>query len=613
MSWLTTTWLIVASACLTLAAIHAHVWIRQRHAVGNAAFALLAASVAGMGYVEVRMLHAPTIGEFGAALWWYQIPVWTALVALVCFVRLYLRAGRAWLGWSAIGLRTLALVVNFFSSPAINFREITSLRKITVFGDSVSVAEGVPNPWLAIAHLALVALILFIADATHDLWRRGERRRAVTIGGSLILFVTAGTMMAVVSFWGFARIPILAALVFLPIVVAMGFELSIDLIRAVRLSAELDAKTGELRTSEQKLALAAEAASAGLWSVDGESGRLWATPRALAMFGLVPDADHCIDDVLRRVHPEDRERVRAFAAGADRSDDRRTTIEYRVLGGDGEARWYVSLGRAHEGGPDAPRGLMGVTLDITDRKRAEDETARQRAELEHLSRVATLSELSGALAHELNQPLAIVMSNAEAAQRLLNQPAPDLAEIRAILDDIVAADERAGEVIRRLRGLLKRGAPNREPLSLNEVVTDVLKLMRADLIRRGISVELALDQSVRTVHADRVPLEQVLINVIGNACDAMAANAPGDRPVRIVTDADGSTANVRIVDAGSGLPAVPEQVFAPFYTTKPLGLGMGLAISRSIVAAHGGRLSAQPNADRGATFRISLPLTAEAA
>ena len=127
---------------------------------------------------------------------------------------------------------------------------------------------------------------------------------------------------------------------------------------------------------------------------------------------------------------------------------------------------------------------MGATIDFTDRKRIDDETARQRIELEHLSRVATVSELSGALAHELNQPLAIIMSNAEAAQRLLEQREPDLAEIRAILGDIVDEDERAGEVITRLRGLLKRGTPNRQPLSLHQVVQGILQLTRSDLVRR---------------------------------------------------------------------------------------------------------------------------------
>jgi two-component system, LuxR family, sensor kinase FixL len=612
MSWLSATWLIIASACLTLSALHAHVWLRRREAGANAAFAALTATVAVMAFIELGMFHADTTDEYGRLLWWYQLPIWSGVVAIVFFVRLYLRTGRLWLGWAAVGLRTLALAINYFSSPSINYRELTSLEKVTVFGDTVSVVQGVPNPWMLLPQLALLALILFLADAARELWRTGERQRAVTIGANLFLFVTAGTIVAIGSFWGLVKLPVFVTIFFLPIVLAMGFELSSDLIRSVRLSAELSAKDAELHGSEQKLALAADAASAGLWSIERGTGRLWATPRALSMFGLAPDREHHVDDLLRSVHPDDRDRVREFIMDPQQAD-RRASIEYRVAGPAGEIRWYASHGGAHEGGTRASTSLMGATIDITDRKRAEDETAQQRIELEHLSRVATLSELSGALAHELNQPLAIIMSNAEAAQRLLERPVPDLAEIHAILGDIVVADERAGKVIRRLRVLLKRGAPNRELLSMNDVVQGVLQFMRADLIRRGIAVEVSLDGDHQEVFADRVPIEQVLINVISNACDAMAANEPGHRVLRIATSADAGSAHVRIVDAGSGLPAAPDRVFNPFYTTKPEGLGLGLAISRSIVTAHGGRLWAEANADRGATFHVCLPLNAEAA
>jgi PAS domain S-box-containing protein len=401
-------------------------------------------------------------------------------------------------------------------------------------------------------------------------------------------------------------------LLFTPIVMAMSFELSSDLIRSARLATDLDAKTVELRESEQKLALAADAANAGLWSIDGLTGRLWATPRALDMYALEHDREHGTEDVLRSIHPDDRDRVRAFAEGARGEDHALATIEYRVVDAGGAVRWYASHGRAQDSGLPARRGLMGVTIDITDRKRAEDENASQRAELEHLGRVATVSELSGALAHELNQPLAIIMSNAEAAQQLLERSSPDVPEIRAILGDIVAANERAGEVIRRLRNLLKRGEPNRQLLLINEVVKEVVQFMRADLARRGVVVKLALAAELPQVQADRVPLEQVLINILGNACDAMAGNAPGDRAINIATGSAAGMVDLQIRDAGCGLPAEPERVFAPFFSTKEQGLGLGLAICRSIISMHAGKLWAEPNTDRGATFHLSLPIAIRA-
>jgi len=611
MGWFTAALLVIAAACLTLSAIHAHVWLRERSVTANGAFALLAASVASLAFIELQMVRATDPAEFGRWLWWYHLPVWTGLVATVFFVRLHLGAGRAWLGWTAIGLRSVALVINFLSSPNINYRELTGLEHVPVLGDSLAWGQGTTNPLLAIAQLALVALIVYIGDAAVTAWRHGQRRRALTVGASMVIFVSAAFGSAVLSYWGLARLPVLASLFFLPIVLFMGFDLSLDLIRSVQLAAELDAKTIALKGSEQKLAFAAEAARAGLWSVDRATGRLWATPQALSMFALAADREHHVDEVLVPVHPDDRERVREFMGGAQ-GDQRGAMVEYRVVLPSGETRWYGARGATHE----APRGsptLMGATIDITERKRAEEETARQRVELEHLSRVATVSELSGALAHELNQPLAIIMSNAEAAQLMLDRPDPDLDEVRAILGDIVSADERAGQVIRRLRGMLKRGAPQRQPLSLNAIVQDVLQFVRVDLARRGVTLDLQLDLGLKNVFVDRVPIEQVLINVINNACDAMARNAAGDRALKIATYADAQTACVRVEDVGSGLPANPEQVFDAFYTTKPEGLGMGLAISRSIVTAHGGSLAAESNTPRGAVFAICLPLAPEAA
>jgi PAS domain S-box-containing protein len=606
MGWFTVALVVIASACFTLAAIHAHVWFRERSVSANGAFAALAASVGVMAFLELQMLHARTPAEFGRLLWWNHVPIWLGVVSVVAFVRLHLRAGRAWLGWTAIGLRSLALVINFFSTPNINYSEIVALQQVTVLGETLSLAQGTTNPWLVVAQGGLFALIAFVADAAHTAWRGGQRRRALTIGGSLVLFVSVATALAILSYWGLAKVPVLASLFFLPIVLFMGFELSLDLIRSVRLATELEAKTVALRGSEQKLAFAAEAASAGLWSVDRATGRLWATPQALSMFGLKPDGEHDVDELLRTIHPEDRERMGAFIRG-EHAADRRASVEYRVVAPDGEVRWFGARGGSHEDGRATSRSLMGATIEITERKRAEEQTARQRVELEHLARVATLSELSGALAHELNQPLAIIMSNAEAAQQLLQHPQPDLDEVRDILRDIVDADERAGEVIRRLRGMLKRGVPQRQPLSLAEIVSGVLQFMRADLVRRGVALDVQLPEDAKKVSADRVPIEQVLINIITNACDSMATNADGDRLLTIALCEDATMACVRIADVGCGLPAAVDRVFDAFYTTKSEGLGMGLAISRSIITAHGGRLTAEPNRPRGAVFTVCLP------
>jgi PAS domain S-box-containing protein len=259
---------------------------------------------------------------------------------------------------------------------------------------------------------------------------------------------------------------------------------------------------------------------------------------------------------------------------------------------------------------ESPEGtlVLSVMVDITARREAEEEARRHRDELAHVTRVTTLSELSGSLAHELNQPLAIILANAQAAQRLLAQSPPDMAEVKDILADIVDEDRRAGEVIRRLRALLKRGETKMLPVSFNEIVTEVLHLTHADLIGRGVSVARALRSELPPVAGDRVQLQQVLLNLILNAADAMAANPGGSRQIHVTTSVEKDVARLSVRDCGCGLPEDVERLFEPFFTTKQHGLGMGLAICRSIVSAHGGRLRAESHPEGGAIFNLEIPI-----
>jgi PAS domain S-box-containing protein len=252
--------------------------------------------------------------------------------------------------------------------------------------------------------------------------------------------------------------------------------------------------------------------------------------------------------------------------------------------------------------------VITFTRDLTEQRRAEAEAQQQRLEVAHLSRVAMLGELSGALAHELNQPLTAILANARAAQRLLRLSSPDLDELRDILEDIAQDDRRAGEVIERLRAFLRKGAMQPGHLDLNEVVTEVLGLVHSDLIQRRVTVDARLAAALPTVFADRVQLQQVLLNLLLNACDAMAADSRGEKRVTIQTT-ESATGGVElsVADQGTGIPPDEmERVFEPFVTSKPHGLGLGLAICRSIVTAHGGRLWAENNEDGGATFNLVL-------
>lgn len=357
------------------------------------------------------------------------------------------------------------------------------------------------------------------------------------------------------------------------------------------------------RESEASLRLTVEAANVGVWLRDSrrhapiQASREWRN-----LFGLPPDLPITTADVMARIHPEDRDAVWQSIEKAIQTSGR-YELEHRLLLPDGTVRWIASRGRA-ERGPNVRS--RGASLDITERKQRESELAEQRQELAHLSRISTLGILSGALAHELNQPLGIILSNAQAAQHLLAEERPDLAELREILADIVSEDHRAGDVIKRLRTLLRRGGATLAALDVNETLTDVLRLTKSDLIRRGVATHCQLAEALPPAMADRVQLQQVLLNLIINACDAMEQNAPGDRLLTLTTAARDGEIHLTVADCGIGLPENTETLFQPFHTTKAHGLGMGLAICRTLIDAHGGKLWAAPNPGRGAAFHVAL-------
>jgi PAS domain S-box-containing protein len=296
--------------------------------------------------------------------------------------------------------------------------------------------------------------------------------------------------------------------------------------------------------------------------------------------------------------------VHAFARAS--VSDAEEKVEY-ALGADDQARSYeASIVRC---GGDK---ILSIVRDITARKRAELEAEANRRELAHLSRVAMLGELSGALAHELSQPLTAVLSNAQAARHLLERHPADVEQLRAALDDIIRNDKRAGAVIDRLRTLLRKGDTALHPLDVNDVARDVMDLADGELMSRRVTVKTTLAPGMPLVQGDRVQLQQVVLNLVLNACDAMTNTDAPDRQLALSTSTNDGFVELVVSDRGTGIPEGQlERVFEPFVTFRQQGLGLGLAISRSIVTAHGGSIRAENNADGGATFRCLLPIAVD--
>jgi len=362
------------------------------------------------------------------------------------------------------------------------------------------------------------------------------------------------------------------------------------------------------RDSEERVNLATTSANLGLWHWDSASNRLWASEICRRILGLGSKAELAPETFLGLVHREDlattevSRRQQTTEGEADKG-------EHRLFGPDGSERWVRAIGRTKFDAAGRPAQMTGVLIDVTQEKVVEQESMQLRQELMHLTRVATLGELSGAVAHELNQPLTAILSNTEAAKLSLTGDDCDIADVRDILADIESEAARAGDVIRHLRTLFVKSEAQIHPLDLNEVVSEVLKLIHSDLVARRINVSARLATTLPLVHGDRVQLQQVLLNLIFNACDAMAENRPDERDLAVITAPDGrGTAQVSIADKGRGIKVdMLDQLFKPFVTTKSRGLGLGLSICRSIIEGHGGRLWAVNNPERGATFCIALP------
>lgn len=351
------------------------------------------------------------------------------------------------------------------------------MRQVGFLGDEVSIAIGTPNPLMALAQSGLLLLLIFAIDVTVTVWRRGERRRALLVGGSMVFFILSGTAHAVLSHWGIAPVPAVGSVYFLGMIVVMAFDLTLETKRAATLEVELK---------------------------DSMEGR--------------------------------------------------------------------------------------------------------HREVAHLGRVAAFGEISISLAHEMNQPLGSILSNAQAAQRLLAKESPDLKEVGEILGDIVKENLRASESIQRMRALLQRGEVSQQHVDVNEVAGDVFHLMKNELNRRGVLLIPDLAENLPTVSADRIQLQQALLNLMLNACEAMDANDPGQRSLLVSTTMDGWSVSIQVTDNGHGILGDNEVIFQPFHTTKEQGLGMGLAICRSIITAHHGQIWAGENETCGATFHVVLPV-----
>lgn len=370
-----------------------------------------------------------------------------------------------------------------------------------------------------------------------------------------------------------------------------------------------------LSETQHYITYAVGGAEVGLWRWNAETGRLWLTDRAREILKIPPTMEPDPAELTALVEPDDLAALRNAIAVSSRSG---ASFDANVrLQGKGEepTRWLRCQGRSQTDGEGRIIRIGGMLLDISERMTMQTEIDRQRQSLIHLSRVGTIGKLSGALAHELSQPLTAIMHNAHAIDRMLTQKPINIAEMRDAISDIIEDDARVNDVIRHLRALLKKDNADFRRVDMTFLVHKVLGLVRKEMALHRVKPVVAISPNFPPVWGDEVQLQQLLINLIMNAIDAIESNGKEGRVISITaysSDGPGGTYHLCISDTGGGFkPGVTEKLFEPFFSTKDQGLGLGLSISQAIVSGHNGTIRAENNNEGGASFHITLPAAGE--
>jgi C4-dicarboxylate-specific signal transduction histidine kinase len=376
-----------------------------------------------------------------------------------------------------------------------------------------------------------------------------------------------------------------------------------------RVNQALLAENDERRRIEAYLEEAQALSRTGCFGWKTDTGGIFLSKEGYRVLDIHPDEKPLISVLAQqRVHPDDRSLLMAELDRVSRGE-RDYDVELRWLTTDGEAR-HLHI-RAHRMVAETGQHeVVGAVMDISETRYAQETLQATQAALAHAARVATLGEISASIAHEVNQPLAGIVTNGEAGLRWLDRKEPQLDEVRNAMERMIRDAKRASEVVRHLRALARKGPAERHPVDLNELIEESIYLLQREIQRRRIVMRTNLSPNLPRVMANRIELQQVVINLMVNGMQAMDSVSERPRHLVVRSSVDGGVATVAIEDSGIGLDgAIEPRLFSPFFTTREDGMGIGLSICRTIIDSHGGRIWASSNQGPGATFRFTLPLS----
>jgi len=600
LSWLTVIWSLCAGACGMLGFLHFALWLRDRTRSIYLISSLMACAALANSLGELLLMQADEVMAAARLMRLENLAAGVLVVTVAWFIDRYFGPARRWLAVSITALWSAALIINFASPWSLVYSEITALeQRSTLWGEPFVLLVGHRNPWVILPEIASLLLIGYSIDASIRAWRRGMGGRAVLTGGAVAVFIIAAGIHAPLVDAGLVPTPYMVGLAFMAIVLMLGYQLAADAFLTARYAARVKESEERWRalTSQVQLAVI------GL----DEQGRVNFTN---------PFFEKLLGSGAHRVHgrpatdmlvPSEREEALRRLRGAARAPVR-PHGRWTIVGASGEER-TIALSHVRLTRPDgAYAGILSVGADITGELAARQEVARLRSETGHLMRINAMGEVASALAHELNQPLAAILSNAQAARRLMAAGKAEEAELREILDDIVRDDKRAGEIIHGLRAMLRKGETTIEVFDLREVIGTIARILNSEIIGRRTTLRLEEGPGRPMVRAGRVEIQQVVLNLALNALEAMEETPPASREMVISCAVEDGMVTTGVRDSGPGIsPTAMETLFEPFQTTKAQGLGVGLSICRRIVESSGGRIQARNNDGGGATLSFSLP------
>lgn len=605
MSGLTIAWSLSAGMSGLLCLLQLLLWLKDRSNRGYLLASVMALSAAANAFVELSLIHTSDIAAYQELLQLENLAVYVLLSSLVWLVSLRLKTARHWLALGIIALWSVALIFNLLSPGSLVYVRVIELKQhMTSWGEPFTVAVGETNPWVLLAHIGVILILIYVIDASLRAWRAGERRSSAVIGVGVVVFLLIGGVHSMLVDNAVLATPYMVSFAYLAIVLALSYELVDEAVRAPRLDREIEANERRWRTLLENVDLAVIA-------VDPDRRIIYANPflerlsgySALELRGM---------PISVLVEPLERAEAQSRLEQAARTGPRSQSC-WTIVRADGEERQvaWSSVRLTDPNGGYA--GVLAIGADITEGMRAQLALQRTQRDLERLMRANILGELVSSLAHELNQPLTAILANAQAARRVLSAGNFDRAELREILDDIIRDDKRAGGVIHGLKRLLRKGEPTRDRFAINQVLDEVISLLRGELEASNIELSLEKGNHLPDIEAGKVEVQQVLLNLLLNAVRAVADKPAGERRITVYTQRDDGGIGVRVVDTGPGVPAdVLAKVFDPFFTTQREGLGMGLAISRRTVEALGGTIQVTNAPGGGAQFEFSLLLKATA-